>query len=147
MIRDQLSFFPQPEKENNINKCRNCHKILPVTSFPKLRPSAKGIYKLDTRCRKCLALLQGEAKEARRNATPKPNRCECCGKKVKLQVDHAHGTSTFRGWLCKSCNGGMGGIGDNLEGVLQAAIYLENDKNKIIEALDKVFKEMFARTR
>ena len=54
----QTSFFPQPEKENNINKCRNCHEILPVTAFPKLRPSAKGIYKLDTRCRKCLALLQ-----------------------------------------------------------------------------------------
>jgi hypothetical protein len=37
-------------------------------------------------------------------------------------------------------------LGDSLEGAVQAAIYLENDKNKIIEALDKVFKEIFART-
>jgi hypothetical protein len=41
----------------------------------------------------------------------------------------------------------MGKLGDNLEGVLQAAIFLENDKNKIIETLDKVFNKMFARTQ
>ena len=40
----------------------------------------------------------------------------------------------------------MGKLGDNLEGVLQAAIYLENDENKIIETLHKVFKKMFTRT-
>jgi hypothetical protein len=40
----------------------------------------------------------------------------------------------------------MGKLGDDLPGVLQAAVYLENDKNKIIETLDKVFNEMFART-
>jgi hypothetical protein len=40
----------------------------------------------------------------------------------------------------------MGKLGDNLEGVLQAAIYLENDKNKIIETLHKIYDEMFART-
>jgi hypothetical protein len=39
----------------------------------------------------------------------------------------------------------MGKLGDNLEGVLQAAIYLENDKNKIIETLHKIYDEMFAR--
>jgi|TARA_R110000782_G_C14495368_1_gene377867 hypothetical protein len=143
----QTSFFPQPEKENNINKCRNCHEILPVTAFPKLRPSAKGIYKLDTRCRKCLALLQKEQKVATKNATPIPKHCDCCGRESKLQVDHLHGTNNFRGWLCRSCNGGMGGMGDNLEGVLQAAIYLEKDINKIIETLNKVFNEMFARKK
>ena len=41
----------------------------------------------------------------------------------------------------------MGALGDNLEGVLQAAIYLEKDESKIIETLHKVFNEMFARTR
>ena len=41
----------------------------------------------------------------------------------------------------------MGVLGDNLEGILQAAIYLENDKDKIIETLDKVYNEMFARTQ
>ena len=60
---------------------------------------------------------------------------------VKLQVDHIHGSTTFRGWLCTDCNSGMGKLGDNLEGVLQAAIYLENDTDKIIGTLHKVFNE------
>ena len=143
----QTSFFPQPKKENEVNKCRNCHEILPETAFAKHRPKANGTYRLDTRCRKCQASLHQEEKEARRNASLKPNRCECCGKKEKLQVDHIHGTYKFRGWLCRSCNGGLGALGDNLEGAVQAAIYLENDKNKIIETLDKVFDKMFARTK
>ena len=41
----------------------------------------------------------------------------------------------------------MGLLGDNLEGVLQAAVYVENDTNKIIETLHEVYKEMFARTK
>jgi len=41
----------------------------------------------------------------------------------------------------------MGSLGDTLEGVLQGAIYLENDTNKIKETLDKVYNEMFARTQ
>ena len=40
----------------------------------------------------------------------------------------------------------MGSLGDNLEGMLQAAIYLEKDKSKIIEKLHKVYDEIFART-
>ena len=80
MTRDQLSFFPQREKENNINKCRNCHKILPVTAFAKHRPNANGTYRLDTRCRKCQSLLHQEEKMARKSAPPKPERCECCDK-------------------------------------------------------------------
>ena len=33
---------------------------------------------------------------------------------------------------------GIGSLGDNLEGVLQAAVYLEKDKSKIIETLNKI---------
>jgi hypothetical protein len=32
----------------------------------------------------------------------------------------------------------MGKLGDNLEGLLQAAVYLEKDKNKIIEKLNEM---------
>jgi hypothetical protein len=48
--------------------------------------------------------------------------------------------------VCTDCNSGTGKLGDTLEGVLQAAIYLEPDINKIIETLHKVYDEMFART-
>ena len=43
------------------------------------------------------------------------------------QLDHTHdGSNTFRGWLCASCNRGIGGLGDDVAGVLNALVYLIN---------------------
>ena len=106
-----------------------------------------GAWYLKRICRECNTVNEREKREAMKNAPPKPERCQRCHKKTKnLQVDHLHGSTAFRGWLCTDCNSGMGKLGDDLPGVLQAAVYLENDKNKIIETLDKVYNEMFART-
>lgn len=82
---------------------------------------------------------------SRRNATlrcarcrmgiPEPPRhtprfCECCGKlptetKPKLVIDHCHSTGKFRGWICDTCNRGIGMLGDNQEGVSRALHYLQ----------------------
>ena len=62
-------------------------------------------------------------------------------------IRHLHGSTTFRGWLCNDCNSGLGELGDNLGGVLQGAIYLENDINKIKEKLQEIYNKMFARTQ
>jgi len=135
-------------KEDDVQECKECHRILPSTAFTTHTPRVDGAYFQKKMCRECGTVVSKEQRDARKNATPKPDRCDCCHKKEeKLQIDHIHGSSTFRGWLCRNCNTGMGGLGDNLEGVLQGAIYLENDENKIIETLHKVFNEMFARTR
>ena len=51
--------------------------------------------------------------------------CECGGRVDKLQLDHEHGGSRkFRGFVCKSCNIGLGHLGDSSEGVLRALAYL-----------------------
>ena len=51
--------------------------------------------------------------------------CDCCGRIDKLQLDHEHaGQREWRGWLCRSCNLGIGHLGDNLEGVAKAQAYL-----------------------
>jgi hypothetical protein len=39
-------------------------------------------------------------------------------------VDHCHKTQEFRGWICKSCNHGIGKLGDDIENVLDALNYL-----------------------
>ena len=135
-------------KENEISECKECHVFLPTVAFTtsgKTRGDAS--YYLRKICRECHTVNITELRKARKNAPPHPKHCDCCHKKIeKLQVDHLHGSTTFRGWLCRQCNTGLGGLGDDLEGVLQGAIYLENDKDKIIETLNKVFDEMFART-
>lgn len=61
---------------------------------------------------------------------PVPDRCELCGGPPTghgvLHADHDHLTNKFRGWLCSLCNGGLGMLGDNTEGLKRALLYLEN---------------------
>lgn len=55
-------------------------------------------------------------------------RCACCGQNAggkRLCVDHDHQTGRVRGLLCRSCNLGIGNLGDSAEGVRRALVYLE----------------------
>jgi len=133
---------------SDIRECKECHKILPTTAYTSHALRGDGAYYLLKICRECRTQTAWEARHARKKATPKPTHCDCCNEKIKeLQVDHIHGSPVFRGWLCNICNSGIGKLGDDLEGVLQGAIFLENDTDKIIETLHKVSSEMFARTK
>jgi len=134
-------------KAGDVQKCKTCHKILSSTAFTTHTPRVDGAYSLQKICRQCHTVVSKEQRDVRKTAPPTPNRCNCCDGEKILQIDHIHGSTTFRGWLCRACNTGIGSLGDDLKGLLQGAIYLENDKNKIIETLNKVFDEMFARTK
>ena len=149
--RKEMNFYFRGKvkiegKEDYLLECKECHRTLPSIAFGTHTMRSNGAYSLLGMCRECKTIVQTEAFKARKNAPPKPDLCNCCHKKKDLQVDHLHGTTIFRGWVCRNCNTGMGSLGDNLEGVLRAAIYLEKDKSKIIETLHKVYDEMFART-
>lgn len=59
---------------------------------------------------------------------PRPDFCECCGRAPEgrgLALDHCHITGIFRGWLCATCNMGIGALGDTLEAVTAAVGYLK----------------------
>jgi hypothetical protein len=45
-------------------------------------------------------------------------------KNTRLAVDHCHATKVVRGLLCNACNMGIGKLGDNYEGIMKAATYL-----------------------
>ena len=55
--------------------------------------------------------------------------CACCGRIDRLFADHDWSIDdpkiSFRGYICKSCNVGLGHLGDSLAGVQKAANYLE----------------------
>lgn len=50
--------------------------------------------------------------------------CAICGRETDLCADHDHQTGAVRGLLCRSCNVGIGFLGDTLEGVQRAVSYL-----------------------
>ena len=57
----------------------------------------------------------------------------------KIVLDHCHDTESFRGWICYACNQGIGKLGDNLEGVVKAALYLSNNNiNLILKTIEKI---------
>ena len=56
-------------------------------------------------------------------------RCGICNKhqrelKKRLHVDHNHTTGQIRGLLCNKCNLGLGTMGDSVESIKKALIYL-----------------------
>ena len=144
----QQNLFTEVEEEELIigedtKKCIRCNKVKLKEAFPK---HIQHKDRLDSRCRLCIKEGGAFLYQLRKTAPPKPEKCECCNKKHKktLVLDHDHVTKKFRGWLCDPCNLAIGGLGDNLKGILRGAIYLENNMDKIKETLDEVFNEMFA---
>ena len=129
-------------KEDDIQECKECHKILPLTAFTTYTPRVDGAYYLRKICRECSTIREAERRQYLKNAPLKPDNCDSCHKNQKLQIDHIHRTTTIRGWVCRNCNSGIGSLGDTLEGVLRAAIYLEKDKGKIIEVLNGIKNEV-----
>ena len=105
-------------------------------TFYKDRKTANG-YRLmtNTNCRDCQKVRgkeRNEIKKKFKGLKPPPfgTSCECCGKPVhrNWQLDHCHETGDFRGWICKGCNTGMGGIGDTEESLIRALEYLRRSK-------------------
>lgn len=51
--------------------------------------------------------------------------CQCCGATdVRMNYDHDHDTMEFRGVLCDKCNTGIGLLGDDINGLLNAVEYM-----------------------
>tara|TARA_R110002110_G_C12999224_1_gene675609 strand:+ start:24 stop:560 length:537 start_codon:yes stop_codon:yes gene_type:complete len=128
-------------KEDDIQECKECHKILPAIAFTSAHKRSDGASVLKKICRECCTVLAAERWAIKKNAPPKPDHCDNCHKNKKVELDHIHGTTKIRGWLCRNCNSGIGGLGDDLEGVLRGAIYLEKDESKIIEVLNGIKNE------
>jgi hypothetical protein len=57
---------------------------------------------------------------------PEPLHCEICARQFEKtpHLDHDHATGEFRGWLCGSCNGGLGLFRDSIDTLQHAIAYL-----------------------
>ena len=127
------SCFNEPmweEYEIKTKPCIYCKEEKPLNNYTKHKMMKDG---LDSRCKQCCRKLGRRTRLLAKTAPPKPDVCECCGvnpetKQYKAYwvLDHDHDTDLFRGWLCDSCNIGLGLLGDNLKGIMKAVKYFKS---------------------
>ncbi len=149
--RLQLNLFNNNDEvflqdfKDGVKICTHCKKKLPVKAFPLWSTTAFGGQMRRSACRECQSKHGKIIEKLYKLAPPKPSKCQCCGVEVKniinkkkysnsgiLQLDHEHETEEFRGWICYACNQGIGKLGDNLKGIIKAALYLSKEDVSLI---------------
>lgn len=138
----KLNPFCDLDSEDGVVKkqCVYCKQYKDVTEFSRHIAMYDN---LDTRCKACVKDRNKRLKKIRKFSPPKPTNCECCGISIfdeaqqarrysGLVLDHDAITDTFRGWICESCNRGIGALGDNSVSLKKALEYLIRAENKVI---------------
>ena len=110
----------KPKSETTGARCTKCNQWKPFTEF-ELQPS-KQSYRKD--CRVCHKEQNRAIRALKKTAPPKPEVCDLCGKPGRFVLDHDHTENKFRGWIHDSCNRGIGFLGDDPDGLIQALTYL-----------------------
>ncbi len=119
---DIANSFKNPDEE--FFTCRSCKQDLPISLY-QVRSDRSNYRAKD--CLKCTAEESRVVENIRKTAPSKPDKCDCCHKpleKDQFYLDHCHIDKTFRGWLCNSCNSGIGILGDTEEALQRALDYL-----------------------
>ncbi len=124
--------------------CDRCFKYLPTTSFPNNRYNKKFLVRRPS-CKACRAINDGKdisnADKKLWEATKKPPdyslfECPIC-KKVsipgikKIVLEHNHKTGKVRGYVCESCNTGIGRFDDDIAMLKRAIKWLSQDKKSL----------------
>lgn len=117
-------------------RCTECKKDLPTTKFS----NASGANYLYHQCKDCTK-YQGKLREKLRIdnplVDPENHRCPICDRDAKQAfgkggqhlksswvLDHDHVSGKFRGYICHSCNRGLGLFSDSVDILSKAINYL-----------------------
>ena len=114
--------------------CGKCEELKQIDMFGSWLDARTGLQMWHTTCRACIRTANRMRRQALQTAPPKSVYCDAkCGRKLvhhgkdkySANLDHDPETGEFRGWICSSCNKGLGFFGDNLAGLERAVIYLK----------------------
>ena len=124
----QLSLLEnEKDIENEIHKvCKNCKKLKPDSAFVK----ADGQHRATrNRCKTCHKEQSDLRKKLRQeNPAPEAGSCQICRNYTeKWVLDHCHNNMRFRGYICTSCNSGIGLLHDDPEILERALNYLRRN--------------------
>lgn len=117
--------------------CNICHKLLDTTLFARNQNNVNRPVRRPS-CRECRKTLEGKSPTLKEKgewlkAKPhlEPFECPICGKRTiagltsKVDLDHNHLTGEIRGWICDSCNTGIGRFKDDVQLLKSAIKYVE----------------------
>lgn len=123
--------------------CNNCKTSKPLDDYYTVSKRSKPtIFHI---CKDCCAVQKLKMKayyrdwelkkkygvsieEYKQQCETRENVCDICATKTDtMHVDHNHKTSKVRGYLCGSCNRGIGLLKDSPEVLRLAAEYLEKN--------------------
>lgn len=145
MFNETIELEKALQEGEECYHCSGCNKTLPARKFQRYALKIlRALHDPDTkstsvsrgsgnatRCRKCVNAASKSRLIASQEAGPRPTEalpCECCGVMTEpkdIRMDHCHDTHRFRGWLCNTCNTGIGSMGDSIEGLERAINYLK----------------------
>ena len=120
--------------EFDFKVCDRCFKILPTEYFSNNRHKKDNLITKRPSCKSCRKLKDGTAIplqvryrwEQKRPPNYSTFTCPICNKTTIVSIssvvlDHNHKDGRVRGWLCESCNTGIGRFDDD-EKIVQRAI-------------------------
>lgn len=134
-----IRFFIEETGDLHSHKiCNRCYKHLNTSShFEDNRVKSGGLITKRPSCRSCRDIKNGvniSASErriwnARRPENNSIYECPICRKRLivgvsKIVLDHNHRDGSVRGWVCESCNTGIGRFDDDPEIIYQAIDWL-----------------------
>ena len=129
---DNFQNGPQ-SKYGKVNRCNDCgRKAASISSLAGKIGGTNELGRRNTRAKLRYGIDYFTFKD-RKDAV---DSCECCGTILitdqDKHYDHVHNpTKDFRGILCRTCNTGIGMLGDDLPSVLNAVKYLTRSFYKV----------------
>jgi len=137
-MTEQLDLFGPTDLplEGDTKVCIKCKEEKPLAAFSNSsganykRPECKKCNKELSRVRDELRATHGMPEEGYKCPICRRGAEEVKGKGGKNNgpwvLDHDHKTNKFRGWLCHTCNRGLGAFEDDPMRILKAVAYVEN---------------------
>jgi len=114
--------------------CNVCHKLKNTTDFAKNQNAKNNRSVRRPSCKDCRIKMEGvgvsredKLKWFKEKPTNEPFECPICKKRTiasvtsKVVLEHNHLTGKAGGWICDSCNTGLGRFKDDIE-LLKSAI-------------------------
>ncbi len=118
--------------------CNICHKLLSTAEFARNQNAKNNKPVRRPSCRECRKQLEGKdatskakLEWSKNKPQNEPFECPICGKRTiagitsKVVLEHNHRTGEVRGWVCDSCNTGIGRFKDDVELLKRAIKFIE----------------------